>query len=72
MFTDQNGYERLNPSSAGFGMPTTMVRPLKLRMNYATPTVSQVSVERAYGNQLPQSGFGTPIPTLPPHALRYV
>ncbi|XP_066252524.1 uncharacterized protein [Euwallacea similis] len=69
---DPNGYERLNPNAVGFGMPTSMVRPLKTRMNYATITVPQITVEAAYPNQLPQSGFGDPIPRLPPEALKYV
>ncbi|CAH1124076.1 unnamed protein product [Ceutorhynchus assimilis] len=69
---DQNGYERLDASSAGFGQPVIRYRPLKIRTNYATPTVARVTLEQAQANQLPQSGFGDPIPTLLPQTVKYV
>ncbi|KAL1489734.1 hypothetical protein ABEB36_013669 [Hypothenemus hampei] len=67
---DQNGYERL--SSPGFGNQTPRIRPIKTRMNYATLTVPQVTVEIAHPNQMAQPGFGDPIPRLPPQAIKFV
>ncbi|XP_030745630.1 proline-rich protein 36-like [Sitophilus oryzae] len=68
---DRNGYEPLDPRNAGFGSPSRRIRPLKTRMSYATPTVPQVQVEAVHPSQLPQSGFGDPIPRLPPQAITY-
>ncbi|KAH1028808.1 hypothetical protein HUJ05_002139 [Dendroctonus ponderosae] len=69
--TDQNGYERLDARSAGFGQPTPLIRALKTRMNFATLSEPQFGVQSGDISQLPQPGFGDPIPRLPPQALRY-
>ncbi|XP_050299339.1 uncharacterized protein LOC126738179 isoform X2 [Anthonomus grandis grandis] len=67
---DQNGYERL--AQSGFGSPSNRIRPLKTRMNYATATQNELRVEAGHISQLPQPGFGTPIPRLPAQSVTYL
>lgn len=71
LVSDQNGYERLDPRSAGFGQPTPLIRALKTRMNFATLSEPQFGAQSGDISQVPQPGFGDPIPRLPPQALRY-
>ncbi|KAF7263944.1 hypothetical protein GWI33_000831, partial [Rhynchophorus ferrugineus] len=69
--SDPNGYEPLDPRNVRFGAQNPRKRPIKIRMNFATPTVPQVQVQPVHPSQRPQPGFGDPIPRLPAHSVTY-